>query len=358
MQKDVEDGTIIAPAFSSITADDLGRKARLQELAMDLQEAGIDEHLKNHHWPLIRSWLEAVVPEELTESQGVDPGSQGSSLSGTTARQERLDDPSMNEVVKGLDGTSISPLSNGKTSQSKLQKKSNSPWGQVDERKPEDGKKMLTKLLQLKYPTSKGRDLIIKRIFWHLDWLNHGYLHRSEVERHCTPAIKDVIALTEHEVMEMVRLFDPNRDSRIDFHEFLSFCHKLIEVAVDNENKRRESDIKSSSDDAEKVGTFGFPCYPLASSARIGVDLQKQKIISVRNTLVSYDNIDKVFDHHLTESRCVVETKDGPRINRQNVEAHWIPFPRLTLRLAALSYFPALSSFERILLTKKSATGS
>ncbi|KAL8712544.1 MAG: hypothetical protein Q9225_006923, partial [Loekoesia sp. 1 TL-2023] len=237
----IQDGVKIAPALSTLTADDLDRNLKREELETDLERAGIDKSSQARHQQFIRSWLDAVVPEGETEDEATENAAQNSSLRDATTGTD-LDQ----DTVRAFDSISLqgfrsSRLMRGISYMSKAAHRNN-----AGHRDPNQGYILLEKLLDLQYPTKKSQDLTIKLIFQHLDWHEEGYLHRSDVERHCRRAIDAFLTLSEAYLMNLVRSVDRDRDGRINSKEFNVLCHELIDLAIIQDEERATEDIVSS----------------------------------------------------------------------------------------------------------------
>ena len=88
---------------------------------------------------------------------------------------------------------------------------------------------MIAKVLRSKYPSASGNELFelpIKRAFHHLDWINRGWLSRTEVEQQCfAGASKLHWTLESSALARIVRMEDDKEsfpDHRIDLQEFIN----------------------------------------------------------------------------------------------------------------------------------------
>ena len=88
---------------------------------------------------------------------------------------------------------------------------------------------MIAKVLRSKYPSASGNEIFelpIKRAFHHLDWINRGWLSRTEVEQQCfAGASKLPRTLESSALARIVRMEDDkesNPDHRIDLQEFIN----------------------------------------------------------------------------------------------------------------------------------------
>lgn len=89
--------------------------------------------------------------------------------------------------------------------------------------------------------------LPIKRIYHQLDWLDRGFLLKSDVVRHCVAAVaKSNLSLSDEKIREFVNLVDANRDGKIDRVKFIPLCYKLIDFATKIENDRQAQAIKQA----------------------------------------------------------------------------------------------------------------
>ena len=97
-----------------------------------------------------------------------------------------------------------------------------SDWRPVDGPSPSYVQKMLKKIFHLKY---QGCDAIpIKRVYNQLDWLERGYLLRTDIERHLTQALSTtILTISNDKLMEIINSCDDNHDGEHtvpDIHGF------------------------------------------------------------------------------------------------------------------------------------------
>lgn len=88
---------------------------------------------------------------------------------------------------------------------------------------------MIAKVLRSKYPSASGNEIFelpIKRAFYHLDWINRGWLPRTEVEQQCFAGASKLHWKFESSALaRIVRMEDDkesNPDHRIDLQEFIN----------------------------------------------------------------------------------------------------------------------------------------
>ena len=108
---------------------------------------------------------------------------------------------------------------------------------------------MIAKVLRSEYPSASGNrvfELPIKRAFHHLDWINRGWLPRTEVEQQCLAgASKLHWNIKPSELARIVRREDDkessNPDHRIDLKEFIKIVliiREEILIAITNESTK------------------------------------------------------------------------------------------------------------------------
>ena len=89
---------------------------------------------------------------------------------------------------------------------------------------------MIAKVLRSKYPSASGNEIFklpIKRAFHHLDWINRGWLPRTEVEQLCLAAASKLHWKFQPSALaQIVRMEDDkessNPDHRINLQEFIN----------------------------------------------------------------------------------------------------------------------------------------
>jgi hypothetical protein len=253
--QEFQDGKRAVPAFSRVTVQDLDRddEETWKAITTDLEDVGVDTKSISANHNLIRHWIDQVILEDTAEneypSENLGINSQSSSRAASIGHPDESERV-IGHATRGTAELTFEPSSIIRSTSISSHRSKASTWRPMDQPNLPYAHGLLAKLLNLEYAPKGDNDIVllpIKRIYHQLDWLDRGFLLKSDVERHCVAAVaKSNLSLSDEKIREFVNSVDANRDSRVDRVEFIALCYKLIDFAARADNERQERAIKQA----------------------------------------------------------------------------------------------------------------